>query len=281
MAQIGPLVETEWLAERLGEPKLRIIDASWYLPAMNRNAQDEYGEARIPGACYFDIDEIADQSSGLPHMLPSAEAFCEAVGAMGIGNDSQIVVYDGMGAFSAPRVWWMFRTFGHEDVAVLNGGLHKWRREGRALTADGDTRAQTNYQARLRADAVRSVDEMAANTASGETQVADARAPGRFNGVEPEVRPGVRSGHIPGSVNVPFDRMTDKETRTFLEPDALTRVFEDAGVDLNQPIVTSCGSGVTACVLALGLELVGCRDYAVYDGSWTEWGGRADLPIEP
>ncbi len=281
MAQFGPLVESEWLKEQLGAPRLRILDASWYLPAMNRNAREEYGGARIPGACYFDIDEVVDQSSGLPHMLPSEDAFAEAVGAMGIGNDSQIVVYDTMGAFSAPRVWWMFRSFGHEDVAVLNGGLHKWRREGCPVTAEGDPPVPATFQALLRGDGLRSVDEMAANLTSGEAQVADARAPGRFNGEEPEARPGVRSGHIPGSVNVPFDRMTDKEERIFLAPEVLARVFEDAGVDLDRPIVTSCGSGVTACVLALGLELAGCRDYAVYDGSWTEWGGRVDLPIEP
>ena len=281
MTEFGPLVETEWLGSHLDDQRLRILDASWYLPAMKRSGRDEYAKSRIRGAGYFDIDEIADQASGLPHMLPSEEAFGEAVGAMGIANDSQVVVYDAMGAFSAPRVWWMFRTFGHRDVAVLNGGLHKWRAAGHAVTDNGGVAEAVDYTARLHGDAVRSVVDMEANLTSCSRQVADARAPGRFGGDEPEARPGVRSGHIPGSINVPFDRMTDKETRRFLDADALRRVFEEAGVDLNKPIVTSCGSGVTACVLALGLELVGCRDYAVYDGSWTEWGGRQDLPIGP
>ncbi|MHA1564850.1 MAG: 3-mercaptopyruvate sulfurtransferase [Alphaproteobacteria bacterium] len=281
MTEFGPLVEAEWLAERLDDPRLRILDASWYLPAMERSGRDEHAATRIGGARYFDIDEIADQESGLPHMLPSAEAFADAVGAMGIANDSQVVVYDAMGAFSAPRVWWMFRTFGHAHVAVLNGGLHKWKAGGHPVTNQGEEPSPVVYQARLREDAVHSVGDVEENLNTGAKQVADARAPGRFSGGEPEARPGVRSGHIPGSVNVPFDRMTDKDSRRFLEPDALAQVFEDAGVDLSQPIITSCGSGVTACVLALGLELAGCRDYAVYDGSWTEWGGRHDLPIGP
>ncbi len=281
MSEFGPLVETGWLVEHLDDPGVRVLDASWYLPAMKRSGRDEHAAARIPGAGYFDIDEVADQASGLPHMLPSAEVFGDAVGAMGIGNDTQIVVYDAMGAFSAPRVWWMFRIFGHGDVAVLNGGLHKWKADGYSLTDTGDASAPVVYKAKLQEDRVRSVIDMEANLTSGSRQVVDARAAARFGGGEPEARPGVRSGHIPGSVNVPFNWMTDKETRRFLEPAALGRVFEEAGVDLNVPIITTCGSGVTACVLALGLELVGARDCAVYDGSWTEWGGRHDLPIGP
>ncbi len=281
MAQFGPLIETEWLAAHLGDPRLRVLDASWYLPAMDRDAREEHAAARIPGATYFDIDAVADQSSDLPHMLPGAEAFGKAVGEMGIGNDSRVVVYDAMGAFSAPRVWWMFHAFGHDDVAVLNGGLHKWQAEGRPLTSEGDQAAPTVFQAALREKLVRSVDEIVANLASGEDQVADVRGAGRFDGSEPEVRPGLRSGHIPGSVNIPFERMTDPTTRAFLAPAQLRQVIQDAGLDLGRPIVTSCGSGVTACVVALGLELIGFQDYAIYDGSWTEWGGRTDLPIAP
>jgi thiosulfate/3-mercaptopyruvate sulfurtransferase len=274
------LVSTEWLADHLAAPDVRIVDGSWYLPAQQRDAKAEFAEGHIPGAVFFDIDEIADTGNPLPHMLPSPEKFAARVRKLGLGDGCRIVVYDGAGLFSAARVWWMFRVFGHDDVAVLDGGLPKWRREGRPVEATPPAPGDRHFTARVNTLLVRDLDQMKANLASAREQVLDARPAGRFAGTDPEPRPGLRSGHIPGSRNLPFNRLVDPETGTVLPADALRRLFVDAGIDLARPIVTTCGSGVSAAALALGLYVIGHRDVAVYDGSWSEWGGRTDTPIE-
>ena len=276
------IVSTQWLAARLGDPDLRIIDSSWYLPAQKKNQKWEFDRARIPGARFFDIDQIANTESGLPHTLPAPELFSECVTALGIGNQHQVVAYDGLGIFSAARAWWMFRVFGHNQVAVLDGGIAKWRAESRP-TEEGKPLApkpaQPPFTATYNAALYRSLEDMRANVASRVDQVADARSAGRFDGTEPEPREGMRSGHIPGSHNLPYGELVDAETGTFLDPAQLRKAFDQAGLALDQPIVTSCGSGVTAAILSLGLHLVGHESHALYDGSWSEWGGRDDTPI--
>jgi thiosulfate/3-mercaptopyruvate sulfurtransferase len=274
------LVSTEWLAQHLGAPDVRIVDGSWYLPAMKRDAKAEFLAEHIPGAVYFDIDEIADTDSSLPHMLPSAEKFTTRVRALGLGDGNKIVVYDGPGLFSAARVWWMFRVYGHEDVAVLDGGFRKWKAEGRPAESGAANPRERHFTARLNTFLVRELDDVRGNIESRREQVVDARSPGRFHAREPEPRVGLRGGHIPGAKNLPFGEMTDPATGTLLPADALARKFRAAGIDPDKPIVASCGSGVSACALALGLHLIGARQVAVYDGSWTEWGGRGDTPIE-
>jgi thiosulfate/3-mercaptopyruvate sulfurtransferase len=279
-ASFGPVVSTAWLGEHLGELGLRVIDATWYLPALQRDARAEFREAHVPGAVYFDIDAIADRESGLPHMLPDATTFGEAVGALGIGDGDRIVVYAGKYLSASARVWWTFRVFGHERVAVLDGGFPRWREEGRPVQA-GDARpAAGRFTARFRPELVASLEDVRRNLETHRMQVLDARSPGRFAGTEPEPRPGLRGGHIPGSLSLPYDRLFRQEDGTLLPPGDLRRLFEDARVELGRPVVTTCGSGVTACVLALGLQLVGRHDVRVYDGSWAEWGGRADVPVE-
>jgi thiosulfate/3-mercaptopyruvate sulfurtransferase len=279
-ASFGPVVSTAWLGEHLGELGLRVIDATWYLPALQRDARAEFREAHVPGAVYFDIDAIADRESGLPHMLPDATTFGEAVGALGIGDGDRIVVYAGKYLSASARVWWTFRVFGHERVAVLDGGVPRWREEGRPVQA-GDARpAAGRFTARFRPELVASLEDVRRNLETHRMQVLDARSPGRFAGTEPEPRPGLRGGHIPGSLSLPYDRLFRQEDGTLLPPGDLRRLFEDARVELGRPVVTTCGSGVTACVLALGLQLVGRHDVRVYDGSWAEWGGRADVPVE-
>ena len=274
------LVSTEWLAQHLDDPEVGIIDASWYLPAQNRDAVAEYGQAHIPGAVYFDIDEISDTSSDLPHMIPSAEGFAAKVGALGLGNGFRIVAYDSGSMMASCRAWWMFRMFGYDDVAVLSGGLAKWRRENRLVESGEVTPVPRTLTVRFRPELVRSLDQMQENLRSKAAQVLDARSRGRFDGTEPETRPGLRGGHIPGSTCLHYPKLIDPETGEFLPADELEAAFEDCGVDLDQPAVGTCGSGVSACVLALGLHLLGHEDYAVYDGSWTEWGSRSDMPIE-
>lgn len=276
----GALVSTQWLAEHLDAPDVRIVDASWYLRAMKRDPKAEYEEAHIPGAVFFDIDEIADTEAPYPHMLPSPEKFSARVRKLGLGDGNRIVVYDGAGIFSAPRVWWMFRYFGHEDVAVLDGGLPKWIAEGRPVDSHPAMPKERHFTARMNSFMVRDAEQVLRDSESGNRQIVDARSHGRFEGKEPEPREGLRSGHIPGSLSLPFAELIDGESGTLRPAAEIEKEFEQAGVDLSKPVVTTCGSGVSACTLALALNLLGHRDFAVYDGSWSEWGAREDLPIE-
>ncbi|MGR3662554.1 MAG: 3-mercaptopyruvate sulfurtransferase [Paracoccaceae bacterium] len=273
------LVSTGWLETRLGDVDLSIIDASWYLPAMQRNGRGEYDVAHIPGAVFFDIDEVSDTASSLPHMVPPVEKFVSRMRDLGIGNQQQIVVYDGAGLFSAARVWWLFRHMGLNNIAVLDGGLPKWIAEGRTVENEPTTAPRSHLAVTLQPDLVKNVADVAAASANGSFQIIDARAADRFRGDAQEPRAGLRSGHIPGSRNVFFkDLLTIDATMKPLEQ--LRQIFISAGVDLDQPLITSCGSGVTAAVLSLALERIGHDNHALYDGSWTEWGDRDDLDIE-
>ncbi|MCA3555481.1 3-mercaptopyruvate sulfurtransferase [Aestuariivirga sp.] len=273
------IVSTQWLADRLGSPDIAIIDASWHLPAANRDARKEFAEAHIPGAQFFDIDELSDTASSLPHMLPSAEKFSSRMRKMGIGDGKRVIAYDTAGLFSAARAWWMFKVFGHEDVAVLDGGLRKWLAEARA-TEDGPAlpRQERHFTARVRGSMVKDMGEVAAALKSGAAQVADARSATRFRGEEAEPRPGVRAGHMPGARNVHYASLLNPDG-TLKSPTGIADVFKAAGIDLAKPVITSCGSGITAAILTLGLTLAGARNHALYDGSWTEWGGNPDNPV--
>lgn len=278
----SPLISTADLAARLGDEGLSILDASWYLPDQNRDPAQEYLEAHIPGAVPFDIDTIADTESGLPHTLPSAHRFAEAVTALGISNDDDVVVYDGFGFFSAPRVWWMFRIFGHDRVKVLDGGFPKWRAEERPIES-GPARPEPvrqPFQTSFRPEMVWGLGDVRKNLESPSALVLDARGPGRFAGTDPEPRPGVRSGHIPGSRNLHYASLSDSDKGTFHSQETLQELFTSAGIEPGRPVVCSCGSGVTACILALGLHIIGREDVAIYDGSWSEWGTRDDTPVE-
>lgn len=273
------LVSTEWLADHLGAPDVRVLDGTYRLPGQGGDPKADYERAHIAGARFFDIDEIADTTSPLPHMLPPAEKFVSRVRAMGVGDGHRIVVYDQDGLFSAARVWWMFRVFGVSDVAVLDGGLRKWIAEGRPVEDMPPAPRDRHFTARKDSSLVRDVTQVAAALKLGEAQIVDARSPSRFRGEETEPRPGLRSGHIPGAKNVHYATLLAPDGT--LKPVAETRrIFEAAGVDLSQPIVTSCGSGVTAAILALALERLGHRKWSVYDGSWSEWGAYPDLAIE-
>lgn len=280
MDEMGALVTTEWLAARLGDPAIRIVDGSWYLPTQSRDPVAEYLAAHLPGAVFFDIDEIADKESDLPHMLPSPAAFSAALGALGIGNEHKIIVYDGTGLMNtAPRVWWMMRAFGHASVAVLDGGIDKWRAEGRPLDSGQGAPAPAHFIARLDKALVNALEEVELHLETGDAQIVDARSAGRFAGTDPEPRAGLPSGRMAGSYNVPFPDLIDHETHTLLPTDMLREKFEHAGVDLNRPIVTSCGSGVTACLLAFALYRLGVERVPVFDGSWTAWASRPNAPI--
>jgi thiosulfate/3-mercaptopyruvate sulfurtransferase len=276
---IDALVSTEWLAAHLGEPDLRVVDGSWHMPQAKRDPAREFADAHLPGAVFFDIDGIADTSSGLPHMLPSPDVFAKAVGTLGIGDGDRVVVYDSRGVVSAARVWWTFRVFGHDAIAVLDGGLPKWRAEGRALASGPATPAPRRFTSKLRPALVRDLAQVHANLATQREQVLDARSRGRFMGTEPEPRAGLRGGHIPGSLNLPYDELHAADG-TLRPPPALREAFTAARVDLTRPVVTTCGSGITASVLALALHRVGRPDVAVYDGSWTEWAGREEAPVD-
>jgi thiosulfate/3-mercaptopyruvate sulfurtransferase len=274
------LVATEWLAAHLDDPQVRVVDASFTLPGVTPTARENYDRGHIPGAVFFDIDDIAAPGASLPHMIPSADLFAQKIGALGIGGDDKVVVYDSAGLSSAGRAWWMLRMFGHRDAALLDGGLPKWKAEGRPLDTAIPMPAPRRFAARFDPSLVRDRADLLANLSSRREQVVDARAAGRFDGAAPEVRPGLRSGHIPGSRNLPYDQMTNPTTRQMKSAEALTALFRDAGVALNRPVVTSCGSGVTACALAFALHLIGHPGAAVYDGSWSEWGLPGDTPVE-
>jgi thiosulfate/3-mercaptopyruvate sulfurtransferase len=272
------LVSTDWLAAHLKDPDLRIFDATWFLPDMARDAKAEYAAAHIPGARYFDIDEISDARSELPHMAPPVEKFMSRMRAMGVGDGHQVVVYDGAGLFSAARVWWLFRLMGQKNIAVLDGGLPKWLAEGRTTTASPPVIRDRHMNVKYQAHRVRDVTDVARAAKLGDHSIIDARAPARFRGEAAEPRPGMRSGHIPGSVNV-FYKDLLHANGTMKTPAAIRTVFEKAGVDLQKPAITTCGSGVTAAILSLALERIGKTDHSLYDGSWSEWGMYADLPM--
>jgi thiosulfate/3-mercaptopyruvate sulfurtransferase len=274
------LTETDELARELDAPDLVIIDATWHMPGDGKDARAEYLEEHIPGALFFDIDEIADTNNPLPHMLPSPEKFSSRMRSMGIGDGSRIVVYDRTGLYSAARVWWTFRVMGVEDVSVLNGGLPKWKREGRPVeSGEPPLRTTRHFTARRNADLVRDKSDVQAILKDQSAEIVDARSAERFAGKVPEPRPGLRSGHIPGARNVSYGTLINADG-TLKSPKEIETLFRDAGVDLHKPVVTSCGSGITASVLALALAELGHRRTAVYDGSWSEWGADPELPIE-
>lgn len=272
------LVSTDWLAAHLNDPDLRVLDGSWAMPAQGRDVRAEYEAAHIPGARFFDIDEISDLRSDLPHMAPTPEKFISRMRKMGVGDGHQVVVYDAFGLFSAARVWWIFRLMGKTDVAVLDGGFPKWQAEGRPVEDLPPVVRDRHMTVQRQNDLVKDVTQVAQAAKLGSWQVVDARSKGRFDGVEPEPREGLRSGHIPGSFNLPFDQLLNSDG-TMKPVNALRAAFEGAGVNLSNPVITTCGSGVTAAILSLALARLGHGRNAVYDGSWTEWGSYPDLAV--
>lgn len=273
-----PLVSTAWLADHLGAPDVRVVDASWYFPHENKDPLEQFKLAHIPGAVFFDIDEIADEKSDLPHMLPSPVKFASRVRKLGLGDGARIVVYDQFGLRSAARVWWNFRAMGHEDIVVLDGGLPKWIAEGRPIDDGPPLPRDRHFTARYSNDLVRDLGQVKRALAGGREQLVDARSAARFSGEAPEPREGVRGGHMPGAFNVPSSTILAPDG-TVKTPAQLTDLFQEAGVDLNRPIITTCGSGITAAILSLALARIGKDRTPVYDGSWTEWGAREDTEV--
>jgi thiosulfate/3-mercaptopyruvate sulfurtransferase len=272
------LVSTDWLAAHLRNPDLRVLDGSWYLPAAGRDPKAEYDAAHIPGARFFDIDEISDHRSDLPHMVPPVEKFMSRLRSMGVGDGHQVVVYDGAGLVSAARVWWLFRLMGQTNVAVLDGGFPKWQAEGHPTEDLPPVVRDRHMTVRVQNGLVRDVTQVSQASKLGDHAIIDARSAGRFRGEEPEPREGLRSGHIPGSKNVPYGSLLNDDG-TMKSPKACREIFETAGVDLSKPAITTCGSGVTAAILSLALERMGKTDHSLYDGSWAEWGAFSTLPV--
>lgn len=272
------IVSADWVQKQLGAPEFRIVDASWYLPAQNRNGALEYSEGHVPGAVFFDQDAIADHSTGLPHTIPSPEVFAEAVGKLGISDTDTIVIYDGPGIFTAPRVWWLFRVMGVSRVFVMDGGIDGWKKDGRPLEIDLPEPATATFTPRFAAEKVTFLDGMRGIVADGRLQIADARSAGRFAARDPEPRAGVRGGHMPGARNIPVTTLS--EGGKLKDVETLKAIFADAGIDLTKPVVTTCGSGITAAAITLALHSVGHEDNSLFDGSWSEWGGRQDTPVE-
>ncbi len=273
-----PLVSTAWLAERLDDPSIRALDATWWFPHEHRSAAEEFKASHIPGAAFFDIDSIADQSTDLPHMLPSPEAFADAVGALGVGDDTTVVVYEVAPPRSAARAWWSFRAMGHENVVVLDGGLAKWRAEGHAVESGPVKVAPAVFKAKRDPGLVRSLDEVFSALGSGDIQIADARPSPRFRGEAPEPRPGLKLGHMPGAKSLPSSDLYQPDG-TMFSPDELDHRLRAAGIDLDKPLIASCGSGITACMIALAMARTGHERTAVYDGSWAEWGALPSTPV--
>ncbi|CAM1627011.1 Rhodanese-like domain [Bartonella apihabitans] len=271
------IVSDDWLKARLGDSNLSVLDASWYLPAAKRNGRDEYEKSHIPGAVFFDHDKVCDETSGLPHTLPSPEKFAQFASEMGVNADDTIVIYDGIGFFSAPRAWWMFRVMGAKHVYVLDGGFVGWQKKHYPVTNEPTKIKKTSFQVKFEQDKVVLIDEMRQLVDGETTQIADARGHKRFLGEEAEPRPGMRSGHMPGAHNVPFSTLSTDGN--FKDLNKIKTIFKDAGINVAAPVVTTCGSGVTAAVLALALESLGNHNIRLYDGSWSEWGSKKDTPV--